>query len=69
MKSGDDWILDQMKASSGFDGYTVTLSDKHATLTVNFHNTFHLDCDNHKDVVSFVEHLERILKLPEKEGW
>ena len=64
-KSGDDWIFDQMRANSGFDGYTVTLSNQHATLTVNFHNTFHLDCDSRQDLQSFVEHLERIRDLPE----
>jgi hypothetical protein len=64
-KSGDDWVFDQMRANSGFDGYTVTLSDQYATLTVNFHNTFHVDCDNRQDLQSFVEHLERIRDLPE----
>jgi len=64
-KSEEGWIFDQMTANSGFDGYTVTLSDQHATLTVNFHNTFHIDCDSRKDLQSFVEHLERIRNLPE----
>ena len=65
VKSGDDWVFDQMRANSGFDGYTVTLSDQYATLTVNFHNTFHVDCDSHQDLQSFVEHLEHIRDLPE----
>ena len=28
-----------VKASVGFDGYTVTLANSHAAVTVNFHNT------------------------------
>lgn len=66
-KSGDDWVFDQMRANSGFDGYNITLSDQHATLTVNFHNTFHVDCSSHQKLQSFVEHLERIHLLPEVE--
>ena len=65
IKDGDDWYFDQMSANSGFDGYTVTLSDQHAKLTVNFHNTFHVDCDSHKELEAFVEHLHRIQRTPE----
>lgn len=63
IKSGDDWVFDQMRVNSGFDGYTITLSDQYATLTVNFHNTFHVECSSHQKLQLFVEHLERIHSL------
>lgn len=59
-KDGDSWTLDQMSADTGFDGYSVTLRDRHATLTVNFHNTYTLDCANGRALEEFVAHLERI---------
>ena len=60
----DDWVFDQMSANSGYDGYTVTLSDHHGSLTVNFHNTLHFDCDSSKALQAFIEHIERIYRLP-----
>lgn len=66
VKSGEDWTLDQMTANSGFDGYSISLRDQNATLTINFHNTYHVDCDNHQQLKSFVEHLDRLYALDQR---
>lgn len=68
VKTGDDWVFDQMTANAGFDGYNISLSDQHATLTVNFHNTYRVDCDSHQQLQSFAEHLERLYTLSQKKS-
>jgi len=52
--------LDGITADSGFDGYTVTLSDQDVTLTLQFHNSYHLSSKNQIAEQAFFEKITQI---------
>ena len=55
-------VLNQIYASSGFDGYSITLWDEHVTVTLQFHNAIHCDCNNQQQMDNFLEKLDVIEK-------
>lgn len=58
----DAKVLNGVHASSGFDGYTITLWDTHVSATLQFHNAIQLDCDNQVYLDDFLEKLAVIDK-------
>jgi hypothetical protein len=48
-------------ADTGFDGYTVTLSDGAVTLTVMFHQKFAVDSPNSQATENFIKRLDVLL--------
>ena len=44
-------------ASSGYDGYTITLRNDYVTLDIFFHNKFHFEFLNKKERDGFLEKL------------
>lgn len=54
--------LNGIEADSGFDGYTVTLSDDKVCLTLHFHNHYDLNSPNRYAEQAFFEKLTQIEK-------
>jgi len=63
-KSGHQYRLNGVTASSDLDGYTVYLSDDKVTLTIFFHNKYDLSAGNKFDEMAFFEKLKVIEKTP-----
>ncbi len=61
-KAGDLFHMNGLSACQSFDGYSVTLSDGKVSLTINFHNTFHLDAPNSIALDNFIELMDKIHK-------
>lgn len=61
----DGKVLDGVHASSGHDGYTVTLWDEYVSITINFHNTCtfnHIDkrhLNRFLDKIAFIDKVYR----------
>ena len=58
----DGYVLEQLHASTDFDGYGVTLSDGVVHLRILFHNRFVLEPTQGKAVEQFLRRLGRIGK-------
>lgn len=58
----DGTVLNGVHASSGFDGYTITLWDNRVSATLQFHNAIHCDCDNQQYLDDFLGKLATIDK-------
>ena len=52
-----EYLLNGLKANSGFDGYTVTLRNDYVTLDIFFHNKFSFQFSNRKEKGLFMEKL------------
>lgn len=55
-------VLNGVHATSGFDGYSITLWDDKVSATLQFHNAIHCDCDNQTHVDEFLHKLAVIDK-------
>ena len=49
-------------AESDFDGYSLTLRDKHVTLNLHFHNTYAFEFECTKKLDTFIDKIQRIDK-------
>jgi hypothetical protein len=58
----DGFVYRGLRASTDFDGYTVTLSDGVISLRIFFHNRFAIEPNNGKDVDQFLTRLKRVAK-------
>lgn len=56
----DVYELDGIQASTDFDGYTVFLEGHRVKLNTGFHNTYHLDYENERDLGEFLKKLKYI---------
>lgn len=53
-------VLDGMRASSDFDGYTAYLSFGDVTLTLGFHNQYHCDYPSRQQLHDFIAKADEI---------
>lgn len=58
----DSFVYKGLRASTDFDGYTVTLSDGTITLRIFFHNRFAMEPNDGKAVDQFLLRLNRVAK-------
>ncbi|WP_113907586.1 DUF3081 family protein [Aliidiomarina celeris] len=58
--SNDIHELEGVQASTDFDGYTVFLEGHRVKLSTGFHNTYHLDYENDRDLGEFLKKLKYI---------
>ncbi len=58
----DDYIFEGLRLNTGFDGYSMTVANRDVSLTINFHNTFHLDSLSRDKTDDFYKHLQRIVR-------
>ncbi len=65
-KIDDVFVMDGIRASTGFDGYTVTLFNDFVQLDIFFHNKFSLTYSNKKERDQFMEKLEKIDQLQKR---
>ena len=61
-KIEDGHILNGIKATSDFDGYTIVLSNDYAKLTIFFHNKFTFEYSSNKERDNFLEKISLIKK-------
>ena len=59
-RDGDGFVYDGLRASTDFDGYTVTLSDSVISLRIFFHNRFALEPNHGRAVDRFLARLNRV---------
>lgn len=59
-KDGDGYVFKGLRASTDFDGYTITLSDGVISLRVFFHNRFALEPTKGRAVEQFLLRLKRV---------
>lgn len=59
-RQGGEYLLNGLSASSGFDGYTVTLRNNYVTLDIFFHNKFSFQFSNKKEKMLFMDKLSAI---------
>ena len=59
-KSHELYILDGVSLNTGYDGYSITLSNNKVSLALHFHNTFNLDSPSRSDTEDFFKQLEGI---------
>jgi len=59
-KEGDEYHLNNIVATSGVDGYDITMTDGQCTVTVNFHNTVHTDGPSTVVLDQFIERLYKL---------
>ena len=57
---GETTTYKQLNATSGYDGYTIILSDECVSLTIFFHNKFALDYTSKRALYAFLGKLEEI---------
>lgn len=62
VKTDKGYELDGLTADTGFDGYTVSLSDGTVTLTLMFHQTFSVDSPNSRATDNFIKRLDGLLE-------
>ncbi|MCA1766714.1 MAG: DUF3081 domain-containing protein [Idiomarina sp.] len=60
--------LDGIEAYTDHDGYTVFLEGHGVKLTLQFHNSYHLDYDNERQYDQFIRALKNISKGYETPG-
>lgn len=54
------YLLEGVKAYTDHDGYTVFLEDAQVTISIGFHNQYHLDYDKVEHKKAFTRKLETI---------
>jgi hypothetical protein len=54
--------LDGLTATSDFDGYTVTLSDRAVTIRLLFHSRVAIDAPSGKALEGFIDRLQRVAR-------
>ena len=59
-KTEQGFELEGVEAISSADGYSVVLKDGHATLYLNFHNTFNFDSDTQDHSEALLRQIESI---------
>lgn len=59
-KRNNLYVLDGLSLDVGHDGYSITLSNNTVSLTINFHNTFHLDSPGRSETGVFFKQLDAI---------
>ncbi|MBE1298651.1 MAG: DUF3081 family protein [Alteromonadaceae bacterium] len=59
---GEGYILDGVKASTDFDGYTLYLSDALVSISFGFHNQYHIDYTEAAHYEQFTKKLDAIFK-------
>lgn len=58
---GEDMhILEGIRASTDFDGYTVYLEDDEVKVRTGFHNTFKIDSDSTRATDNFIRKMKQI---------
>ncbi|WP_444997027.1 DUF3081 family protein [Aliikangiella sp. IMCC44359] len=62
-KKNTEYVLNDIIASSDFDGYTVSLRDENVTLTIFFHHKYDLIYKTRFDEDAFFDKLSKIDKL------
>lgn len=58
--AGSGFELDGMQISSGFDGYNLYFFADGVSLTLGFHQKYHIDALNEAQIDSFIQRLKRI---------
>ena len=59
--SGEEGFeLQGVEAISSMDGYSIVMKDGHATLYLNFHNTFQFDSDTQDHAEALLHQIEEI---------
>lgn len=58
--NGETTTYKQLDATSGYDGYTIVLSDECVNLTIFFHNKFALKYTSKRALYAFLGKLEDI---------
>ena len=59
-EQGAGFELEGITVSQGFDGYEVYFSDGQVQLTLGFHNKWHADASEEKQMERFLERLKHI---------
>ncbi|GGW67841.1 DUF3081 family protein [Alishewanella tabrizica] len=59
---GAGFTLDGITVSQGYDGYDAYFSDGVVQLTLGFHNKWHADAKEEKQMETFLERLKYIQK-------
>lgn len=60
--NGAGFELEGITVSQGFDGYDAYFSDGTVQLTLGFHNKWHADASEEKQMEAFLERLKYIQK-------
>lgn len=58
----EGYMLDGVKASTDFDGYTLYLSDALVSISFGFHNQYHIDYSEAAYYEQFTKKLDAIFK-------
>ncbi len=57
---GPGYQLDGMQVATGFDGYDLYFKADGVTVSLGFHQKYHLDAENEAQIDAFVARLQRI---------
>ena len=57
---GKGFELDGMTIASGFDGYDLYFVADEVTVTLGFHQKYHIDAQNEQQIDQFIQLLKRI---------
>lgn len=60
--AGPGYQLDGMQVASGFDGYDLYFHADGVTVSLGFHQKYHVDADNEAQIDAFIARLQRIGK-------
>jgi hypothetical protein len=60
---GQGFELDGMQVATGFDGYDLYFIAFGVTLTLGFHQKYHIDASSEDHVDQFIEHLKTLASL------
>lgn len=61
-RNGENFELNGLRASYGFDGYTATLSNDYVTLTIQFHQRYSFEYSSTKEKLAFIDKIEAMSK-------
>ena len=59
-KFGKGFELDGMTIASGFDGYDLYFVADDVTVTLGFHQKYHIDAKDEQQIDKFIDRLKRI---------
>ncbi|BDX07384.1 DUF3081 domain-containing protein [Planctobacterium marinum] len=59
-QADEGYLLDGVKASTDFDGYTLYLSDALVSLSFGFHNQYYFDYESQEQFEQFYKKLNNI---------
>ena len=62
VKKDNHMVMNGIRATLGFDGYTISLSNDYVNLDIFFHNKFSLTYTNRKELEVFMAKLDSIRK-------